>query len=269
MLFVSAQGQEQTSTSVTPVSKSGIPILPAAGDIAIGADALPYLNYLGNIFNNTSNNTLNLGSQSLYFRYYLSENTALRAILKISSGLNIQKMYVDDDAAVFADPLSQAKLEDKRSISTNGYNLNLAYQISRGYGRLRGFYGVQVNYGLDRQKDTYAYGNNITVANPSPSNAFGMGATRTLEIDFGMNQTVGAGLLAGVEYYFLPKICIGGEVGLNYTFSWGSQSNRTFEQLIGSKVETRDVLNAPGNKTHLLGTIRPANYGGLYLLFHF
>ena len=38
-------------------SKGGIPILPVAGDIAIGAEALPYLEYLGNMFNNTEDNT--------------------------------------------------------------------------------------------------------------------------------------------------------------------------------------------------------------------
>lgn len=269
MFTISIFAQDQTSANLEVKSKEGVPVLPAAGDIAIGADALPYLNYIGNIFNNTANNTLNLGSQSLYFRYHFSERTALRAILRINSSTNIQSRYVQDDAAVFVDPLSQLKLEDKYTVNTNGYNLNIAFQKSRGYGRLRGIYGFQVNYGFARIQEQYAYGNNITVTNPVPSNAWGMGAARTKEIDNGLNQTVGAGILAGVEYYFMPKICIGGEVGLNYAFTWGSQTNRKVEQLIGTQVVETDIINTPGNVSHNLGTVRPANYGGLYLLFHF
>lgn len=268
LCFVSAKAQDAGQTEA-PKSKSAADILPAAGDIAVGIDALPYLNYLGNIFNNTANNTLALGSNTLHFRYYLTEETAVRVMLSINSTSNIQKFYVQDDAARFADPLSQALVEDKTTTNTNAYALNLGYIMTRGYNRLRGFYGLQIGYGRNRTTQTMQYGNNITVENNSPSTHLGKLAERTLEGDNGLVQNFGGGLIAGVEYYFLPKICIGGEFCLDYTYTWGSQSNIKTEQLVGNGIVEMDKPAAPGNKSSVLTTFRPATYGGLYLMFHF
>lgn len=278
LLFVAAQAQEQTSGEAAPVSKSGVPILPSAGDIAIGADALPYLNYIGNMFNGHAGNGLVLPAKNnIYLRYHISDNSAIRAILTINKTVAYNSVYVADDAARFANPLSQALVEDKMTTSINGYGINIAYQLNRGYGRLRGFYGAQINYGFARTVQNFAYGNNITVANPQPTSTNFIGnlnfkpntLERDLEIDGGIAQNAGLGIVAGVEYYFLPKICIGGEIALGYNYNWGSQSNKQTEELIGSTVEKMDKPNAPGNSAHVLGTIRPANYGGLYLMFHF
>ena len=259
--LLQAQDTEQAS-----VSKSGSTsdILPAAGDIALGADALPYLNYLGNMFNNTANNTLALGKQNLYFRYYLTETTALRLILGINSTNNINNYYVQDDAALSADPLSQAKLIDKENVYIKGIDINVGYMMTRGYNRLRGFYGAQLGYGFNRTSFDYQYGNSLTIANSAPSAAnttqFAGGrlAKRLLEKDNGLVQNINAGLFMGVEYYFLPKICIGGEVTLNFQYQWGSQSNSKYEQVVGSQIVQTDEVAAPGNKTIFLGTWRPA-----------
>jgi hypothetical protein len=274
-MFTAMLQAQDTEQATVIKSSSNTDILPAAGDIALGADALPYLNYLGNMFNSTSNNTLALGKQNLYFRYYLSESTAIRLILGVNSTTNINNYYVQDDAAIFADPLSQAKLIDKEKIYTNGINVNVGFMKTRGYARLRGFYGVQVGYGFNRTSYDYQYGNNFTIANSNPSTANtsqfvgGRLAKRLLEKDNGLVQNINAGLFMGVEYYFLPKICIGGEVAFNFLYQWGSQSNSKYEQVIGSQIVQTDEVAAPGNKTIFLGTWRPATYGGLYLMFHF
>ena len=52
-------------------SKKGEPILPEAGDWAIGIDATPFLNYAGNFFGKTTNNnapTFNFFTNILFFR---------------------------------------------------------------------------------------------------------------------------------------------------------------------------------------------------------
>jgi len=75
--------------------------------------------------------------------------------------------------------------------------------------------------------------------------------------------------LAGVEYYFAPKICIGGELGFGYNYTNYGQSNSTSESWGGtSVVETTDI-DSPGNTYSSLSTYRPATYGTLYLMFHF
>lgn len=253
-------------------SKKGTPILPQQGDWAIGADAAPYLEYLGNMFNNTANNSLNLGSQKLYGRYFLSNNTAIRVLIGISDYSTVNRSYITDDAALFQNPLSLAQTEDSRTNKYRTNSFNLGYQKFRGYGRLRGFYGANLMYSINRTIANYAYGNPITAANPKPSSVFPYtGNSRLLYSDSGWNQSIGAGLIAGVEYYFLPKVCIGGEISASVFHSWASQENSKSESWNGSVVVESEKASSPASRISTgIETSRPANYGGsLYLMFHF
>jgi hypothetical protein len=259
-------------------SKKGIPILPQKGDWAIGADALPYLQYLGNMFNNNSYNSLNLGSQTLYGRYFIADNAAIRFLIGIDKGSDRTNYYVRDDAGYLADPLSRAQTTDYRVYKHTEINLDLGYQKFRGYGRLRGFYGAHLGLSISREGYTYNYGNPMSLANSAPTTVYNWtyGYTdnvddRTLESDNGINYGLGLGLIAGVEYYFLPKICIGGEITLSAYHSWKTQGNSKYEHLNGSVVEEYEIADSPKGRTSTeVYTSRPANYGGsLYLMFHF
>src|SRR5690554_8175712 len=77
--YSAAFEQEQEEENTTQGSK----YFPKAGDFGIGIDASPFLNYLGNAFNGSSNNQLKLGDNTLYFRYFLSDDAALRLALQI------------------------------------------------------------------------------------------------------------------------------------------------------------------------------------------
>jgi hypothetical protein len=260
-------GQEEAATALT--GKNGTPILPKAGDFAIGVDAAPYLEYLGNMFNGTDGNSLDLGNYLLHGRYFLDDNTALRFTIGIDNSTNTYNNYVTDDAAVYQDPLSNAQVVDMQKNSYTDFNLSVGIQKFRGYGRLRGFYGATVNFGLSNSTTEYTYGNPITAINQSPTTAWGSNSYRQLVNNGGGYTTLGLGLLAGVEYYFAPKICIGGELGLGYNYEFGSQSNSKYETWGGSSVIEETYENSPGNTYSNLSTYRPATYGGLYLMFHF
>jgi hypothetical protein len=263
----------QVSNDSVLRSKKGIPILPQQGDWAIGADAGPYLSYLGNIFNNTSNNSLYFEDYTLYARYFLSDKSALRFTLSVNDYNNMERAYVRDDAAYAVDPLTRAKVQDTRKHVYTSQNLDIAYMKFRGYGRLLGFYGVHVGFGIGRERYEYAYGNNITVVNSAPSTNWGINGdgSRTLETDYGYTKTIRAGLLAGVEYYFAPKICIGSEIALNASNSWKSQGDSKFERLNGTVVEEFQTVSSPSGRTYSsLYSAYAANYGwSLYLMFHF
>jgi hypothetical protein len=259
-------------------SKKGVPILPQKGDWAIGADALPYLEYLGNIFNNTSDNTLDLGSQTLYGRYFVADNAAIRFLVGIRKGSARSSFYVKDDAAVFADPLSRAQTTDYEVSKVSEINLDLGYQKFRGYGRLRGFYGAHLGIEMTRYSASYNYGNPMTIANSAPTTVYDWDngytnsqSTRTLESDYGITYALNLGLIAGVEYYFLPKICIGGEITLSVAHSWKTQGNSKYQHLNGSVIEEYEIADSPKGRVGTgIYTSRPANYGGsLYLMFHF
>ena len=264
----------QVTTDSVLHSKKGIPILPQKGDWAIGVDALPYLNFAGNIFNNTSGNTLDLGSQTIYGRYFVANNAAIRLMISVNQGSSLGKYYVRDDAAFFADPLSRAQTEDALKHKYTGFGLGIGYQKFRGYGKLRGFYGAQIGFNINRDQYEYTYGNPITVANAKPSMSWTYNSdnSRVLLVDNGYDYSAYIGGLAGVEYYFAPKICIGGEVTLSLTNSWVSQANSKYERLNGSVVETFEKATSPAGRTNT--SLNSSEYSGvfggsLYVIFHF
>lgn len=261
--------QEQTSEVL--VNKHGTPILPKAGDIAIGIEATPYLNYIGNMFNNSTNNTLNLGSNTLYFRYFLADDAAVRVMLRINNSTSTNRYYVQDDAGIMADPLSRAQTEDAYTSRNRDFILGLGYQKYRGYGRLRGFYGAQIHGGFTKNSYEYTYGNPFTSVNTAPSTHWGNQNSRITKGDNGLTKIFGGGLLAGVEYYFLPKICVGGEVNLNYSYERGGQGDGTAERWNGSSVVSETTPYTPGNTHSSFSTSRPGVMvdGQLYLMFHF
>lgn len=253
-------------------SKKGIPILPQAGDWAIGADAKPFFNYLGNAFNNSTSNDLDLGNETLYFRYFLKDNAAVRLLIGVDKSTTISRHFVQDDAAFFKDPLSNVQTEDKSTINSSKVNIDLGYQIFRGYGRLRGFYGPSINYVLSRYRTRYNYGNPMSALNTTPSSYYSYtNGARTLESDNGYTHSLGLGLIAGAEYYFAPKISIGLEVTARAYLSWKSEGNTKSEMWNGSKVVTMDKEDDPAGRTKSgIYTQQADNFSGsLYLMFHF
>ncbi len=111
--------------------------LPEEGDVTIGINAIPFLKYLGNCFSDAGDNTINAkkiggvpsvgfpvapGLQnptiSIFGKYFLTDQTALRLNVGIGIGSKTQRKYVQDDAALAADPLSAAQVEDSYKVSS-------------------------------------------------------------------------------------------------------------------------------------------------------
>ena len=105
-------------------TKNGTPVLPEAGEFSIGIDAVPVLNYFGNLFNQAGNNAA-VGYQqanTITGTYMKTANLAYRGKLRI--GLN--NSSVD-------------------SVDTQSTNLTVGGGIMkyRGKGRLQGYYGAE------------------------------------------------------------------------------------------------------------------------------
>lgn len=244
-------------------------LLPEAGDIALGTDAIPYINFLGNCFNDTQNNELNLDSTTVHLRYYLTDNSALRFNIALKNSTNTLNYYVQDDAAVADDPLSQAVVEDRKKNKSRGVNIQFGYMKMRNIGRMMGYVGAQLEYGFSRDITEFEYGNSITVVNQSPTTQWGSDSERNTYTDSGIKHSVAAGGFIGAEYYFLPKICIGGEFCINYRRTWNTQSNYKEEYWNGEEVEESNTQEAPGNSSWSFSIEKPTTYGGLYLMFCF
>ncbi|MEA4936461.1 MAG: hypothetical protein VB102_07440 [Paludibacter sp.] len=273
LLFAIIVGQISYAQNETKQMR-GTSYLPEAGSYAIGADATPVFNFIGNMFNGTTNNQFDLSSPLIYAKYYLSDITALRTVLGVNSISDHQLFYVNDDAAHLANPLSNAQVTDMRVDKINGYYLSLGLQKFIGQKRLRGFYGGQLFTQYSKNKTDYTYGNPMTELNPTPTSNFAYNQGERTLSEVSLNDFMfGAGGIAGFEYYIIPRLCIGGEVSLNIVYSQEMQRYIKTEKMMNDKHIFVDKAISPGG--HELNfksssfTPNSFQHVGLYVMLHF
>ena len=248
------------STAYVDAKKPEKNYLPEAGDVTIGINAVPFLNYLGNMFGKTQNNSINpaeIGgvpavpglnnpTMSIFGKYFLTDQTALRLNVGVGINSTTQSNYVQDDAAVAEDPLSVDKVEDSYKYRNSGMSVAVGYEWRRGGKRLQGFWGGQAILAYSNSKHFFGYGNAITEVNQDPTqyddnnnwtfpttqptlDNIG-GNSRLLMQSDGSSWTYGVGSFVGVEYYIAPKISIGCEMSLNLLWTTGSKKYQKSER---------------------------------------
>lgn len=155
-------------------SKNGLDVMPEAGQFAIGFDAAPFLGYVGDFFNNTSNNGLsatyvdNNSGLQLYGKYFLSESQAIRGRLRLNQN-TVQQVN-----RVMMDGQNQTNIEVEDELVSNTFTVELGGGLEwrRSKGRIVGVYGAEANIGMSTSGSTYTYGNEITVDNQNPTNYY-------------------------------------------------------------------------------------------------
>lgn len=248
------------STAYVDAKKPEKNYLPEAGDVTIGINAVPFLNYLGNMFGKTQNNSINpaeIGgvpavpglnnpTMSIFGKYFLTDQTALRLNVGVGINSTTQSNYVQDDAAVAEDPLSVDKVEDSYKYRNSGMSVAVGYEWRRGGKRLQGFWGGQAILAYSNSKHFFGYGNAITEVNQDPTqyddnnnwtfpttqptlDNIG-GNSRLLMQSDGRSWTYGVGGFVGVEYYIAPKISIGCEMSLNLLWTTGGKKYQKSER---------------------------------------
>ncbi len=272
LMYSYTYAQEATSDSGF-VSKRGFEILPKSGDFAIGVNAIPFFNYVGNIFNNTVGNTVSFNflnaNNTIYGKYFLDDHTAVRASFRFGNITNIDNEYIIKDQKI---PDPDIVVNDAQKTVVCNSALKIGYEKSRGKGRVRGIYGAELGIYTVNVNKTYTYGNQMSATNSNPSTTdFGSNITTNGRLTQQLSgRTLGFGLdgFVGVEYFFAPKISIGGE------FTWGFDFHNTKDGV--STEESWDFTNnvlkttntkMAGDKGYSFDT---GNMGGaIYLLFHF
>ena len=214
------QAQDTTHTQVL-LSKKGIPILPEKGDWSIGIDAVPIINYIGNMFSNAGNSNsdyFNFGSShpmTIVGKLMKTSDRAYRGKVRIGFGSLTQDTVVDD----LSNPASHVTDET----ITSDFNLTLGAGLEwlRGKGRLRGLYGMEALITKGSHGITYSYGNELTATNTGP---------RTTELKDGNKTGFGVRGFLGVEYFFAPKISLSGEFGWGIGFDYTGEGSSTVEE---------------------------------------
>jgi len=220
-------------------SKKGEPILPEAGDWAIGIDASPFLNYAGQMLSNSGATSpgfqfLN-SNQTIIGKMFKDEKTAYRAIIRLGKTSNTKRADIGDatSTATLTYPALATMKEDKWKHSTSFIGLGAGMEMRRGKTRLQGYYGGEFMFWMSSSKDKYTYGNALATGTPGVSVSgatttdwSGSGGVNMTTDTYGNSarvtewksgSTIGFGVrgFIGAEYFILPKISIGGE------FGWG------------------------------------------------
>ncbi len=261
-------------------NKKGEIILPEAGDYAIGIDASPIFNFFGNFikinqvapFADPSSWNFVDNTNAIYAKYFVDNQTAYRAVVRIGVVNTSDKEYVIQDGQ--SDPL--VVVEDKARYSNKNIILGAGIEKRRGKTRLQGFYGGEAFLMFGGSSAKYEYGNAFSSSNTTPSmtnfnpadpNVLAPSA-RILSKKTGGTLGLGIRAFVGVEYFILPKISVGGE------FGWGLEINAQGDGK--TEVESWDIANNTVKKveTKVGGGGRfgfdTDNFGGnIYMMFHF
>ncbi len=254
------------------VSKRGINILPEAGDIGLGISAIPIVNYFGNTFNGTANNSAQFNftdaANTIYAKYFLDDASAIRIKFRYATGKVTNLEYITQDSIPVPDPL--VVVEDKETVANTNIAIGLGYEIRRGHGRVQGFYGGELMLTHTSGNSKYEYGNPYSVdfTNP-PTTNFGTNITATGRVtEQKLGNTIGFGLggFIGVEYFFAPKMSVGGEFGYGLALTNTGDGEATEEQWTGTEVLIETTKTGGGNTW---GLDTDNAFGAIFLMFHF
>lgn len=277
-------------------SKKGEPFLPEADDYAIGVDATPFLNYVGNFFGKTASNTAptwNYLTNNLTItgKKFKDANTAYRASIRLGFASNTQKaQIVQPSSSAITYPALPSYTEDKYSRSNTNVGIAVGLEKRRGKTRLQGVYGAELGLGISTSGEKYTYGNGlnptgtpaVTVAN---STNFGTNITtdtygnsaRVTRRKNGLGFNFGVRAFVGAEYFVAPKISIGGEFGWGIGFGIQGKSKTEVESIgvDGSGNAVVGTQETEGNKasSFIIDTDGRNSFfgptGALRLNFHF
>ncbi|MBQ5423872.1 MAG: hypothetical protein IIU33_01470, partial [Bacteroidales bacterium] len=261
------------------MSKRGEYILPVEGDFALGINALPMVNYFGNLFNGTAGNSasfrtfthsLNLRTTPVLFgKYYLTDKSAIRAglLIGVYNETNRENVMMNQQI-----PDPKVTVTDVMKSTETDLGIGADYLMYRGKGRVQGFYGGGISVNYTKTKATYNYGNLITTEFSAPywydfaAGTTTSGGPRILSQSGDRSIGVVLSGVVGVEYFIAPKISIGGEFRLGLYTGYDFKGYRTVERWTGTE---REVETLPKDANDGSIAFRNASSGSLFMMFHF
>lgn len=290
-------------------SRKGENYLPEAGDWAIGIDAVPLLNYVGNIFGKAADNTHagNIWTPSnpnlvITGKYFVEDGLAYRGGIRLGFGSNSETVTVGDRGTTVATNPWPEALPTVENKMKNGYtNVGLTFGLEKRKGntRLQGFYGAELGFLINSGSQKYTYGNGLTAASAGvpvtvdAADDFGTNVIygeadgngnaidlRQISHKSGVNFSLGLRAFIGAEYFIIPKLSIGGELGWGLALNISGKSTDVYEtvgETAGQAAGTGAVheITREGSKTASFGLdnsiVNPlfGPVGRLNLTFHF
>lgn len=257
-------------------TKKGTPILPAKGDFALGLNASPFFDYVGNMFNGNTNNSSpflsSLGGASLVGKYFVSSNKAYRISVALNTSNSSRKNAVEDITNTSG---VLQYVEDKKTINNTFVNLGFGIEKRRGVGGLQGIYGIEGNMGMSFSNEKLEYGNELTINNQYVPTTIWSGIypqyiistnTRTIDVKGGTSFSFGARGFVGFEYFIAPKFSIGGELGYAVNFRTAPEGETKIETFVNNAT-TIEILPVNNQASSFSIGTQPA--GSIFLFVYF
>ncbi|CAG5080118.1 hypothetical protein [Parvicella tangerina] len=277
-LFVAALvglGSFANAQTTQVTNEAGTVVTPEANDWAIGFNAAPVFDYVGNMFNGSTGNSLSTQfvntNNAIYGKMFVDENTAYRASVRLMYGSGSSVMLQDTNTVDAAPDY----IENKVTQSGAGIVLGAGIEKRRGHNRLQGYYGGEalITLGGTSPNMKYEYALEMDTAN---LNAGLVTNGRTLSSKSGSTFGIGVRGFIGAEYFILPKISIAAEYG--WGLSWSTTGagetvteNYGFEtasDAVAGTASVFEVTTMTGKSSSF--NIDTDNWGGaIRLMFHF
>jgi hypothetical protein len=224
-------------------------------------------------------------NQTITGKYFLDAKTALRGSVRLGFNTNTSRKTVEDivtaaavtgTAAAYPNPVPTT--ENSWKHNTWAIGVSGGIEKRKGTTRLQGYYGGEVGFYIGNSRDKFSYGNALVPAGPGVTTPvgvnqkgvddFGTAAAnvgtiavqsnsaspimgRVLDRKNGSTFSLGARLIVGAEYFFLPKMSIGGEFGMGIGVSTTGATSSKWES-IGISGATNST--AQESTTTLLGS---------------
>ncbi len=240
-------------------SRKGEPILPEANDLAISFDAVPFLNYVGNLFSGNTGVNISPGANwvdpltmTITGKKFITAKNAYRGTVRLGL-LSAKVSAVVPEAApatppIYPDPVPTR--EDVHKITQSNIGVGIGKEWRRGKTRLQGVYGAEAMLWRSSEKHTYEYGNalsetvEVDTANGTTSNfgsnitTDGYGNLARIKTEK-MNSIFGLGIrgFIGGEYFLFPKISVGAEYGWGIGVAFTGEGSQTMESVGGSPAQ--------------------------------
>jgi len=151
-----------------PVSKKGEYYLPQAGDWALGIDAAPFLNYIGNFFSDDFNSAPSAAFANSQFaivgKKFVRDDFAYRGSFRLGILADNQRAFSPE----FSNDPTNTTVEDSYGRTFTNAVLSFGVEKRKGNTRVQGYYGAEGLVGFGTEKHTFDYGNTINPQNTNP-----------------------------------------------------------------------------------------------------
>jgi hypothetical protein len=246
-------------------SKKGEAYLPEAGDWVVGFDGTPFLNYGGNLFNGTQDNTLNANWQdnanTLVGKFYKDANTEYRVKLIIGYSSDSNKDLIDINPNNFGEP---QYIENVQKVSELNFALGAGLEKRKGNTRIQGLYGAEGMIMIGRDFFKEDFGLALSDANPG---------SRVTQQKSGTGITFSVRAFVGVEYFVAPKVSVSAEYGWGLAYKHVGDAKTTTEvwgpadENATENTSNNLITKTGGNSSFGIDTDN--NGGSISILFHF